>query len=354
MMPWLQNPNAQQKPGLGGQLAGKAAGKLVTDQIAKQGLVAAGTAAGGPLGGALAGAGAELAGPLAGQLVGNLFNKGGAVHLNAGGFGDWYGDQAFMSDPTAIRLLQATQNAGRNLVKDTRGANAGQPTENKHAGVAAQQARAQMNHVLGNYYKHFKAKQGEAPVAPAPEAPKKEAPVVEAPVVEAPLAPAYVAPNVNQGGKSSGGSGSWNIPLGSGFLGADWSTQGDYASGTDFNDGSKSEDSWNAGIKGTWKFNKGGEVPSEKGSIWDKVKSAASYAWKNDNKPGDRWAEKNTKPQYKAIGGMTSGPLGMSDALAAGKNKDISKVKIKKNKGDMSEEVEFNYHAPLAPKPSGE
>ena len=51
---------------------------------------------------------------------------------------------------------------------------------------------------------------------------------------------------------------------------------------------------------------------------------------------------------------MTSGPLGMSDALAAGKNKDISKVKIKKNKGDMSEEVEFNYHAPLAPKPSGE
>ncbi len=117
-------------------------------------------------------------------------------------------------------------------------------------------------------------------------------------------------------------------------------------------------------------FNQGGNVSqmhydkggSTKGSIWDSVKKAASYAWKNDNlrDSSHPWAKvgtdtiKTTKPAYKAIGGMTSGPLGMSDALMAGKDKAISKVKIKKNKGDMSEEVEFNYHAPLAPKPTGE
>ena len=120
------------------------------------------------------------------------------------------------------------------------------------------------------------------------------------------------------------------------------------------NDGTSTDDSWNAGIKGTWTFDKGGEVPSK--SIWDSVKKAASYAWKNDNKPGDSYAHKlnNSKPKYKAIGGMTEGPLGMSDMLAAGKGKDVSKVKMKKNNGEHTEEVELNYHAPLAAKPKGE
>ena len=102
-------------------------------------------------------------------------------------------------------------------------------------------------------------------------------------------------------------------------------------------------------------FNKGGDVP-KKSSIWDSVKKAASYAWKNDNlrDPKHSWSHvgQNKKTLYKNIGGMTPGPLGMSDMLMAGKDKDISKVKLKKTKGDMSEEMEYNYHAPLAAKPT--
>ena len=115
---------------------------------------------------------------------------------------------------------------------------------------------------------------------------------------------------------------------------------------------SHGDDPWNAGVKATWTFDKGGEVPSKKKGIWDSIKGAAKHAWKNDNRPGDRWAENNQKPQYKEIGGMTKGPLGMSDMLAAGKNKDISKVKLKKTKGDLSEEMEYSYHPPLAAKPT--
>lgn len=97
-------------------------------------------------------------------------------------------------------------------------------------------------------------------------------------------------------------------------------------------------------------FEQGGSVKGKKkkGSIWDSIKEAASYAWKNDNTLQAR----AKKPQYKAIGGLTPGPLGMSDLMMAGKDKDISKVKLKKNKGDMSEEVEYTYHAPLAAKPN--
>ena len=56
------------------------------------------------------------------------------------------------------------------------------------------------------------------------------------------------------------------------------------------------------------------------------------------------------KPTYKEMGGMTPGPLGMTDMLAAGKGKDVSKVKYKKTGGQVSDEMEISYHAPLAPK----
>ena len=51
---------------------------------------------------------------------------------------------------------------------------------------------------------------------------------------------------------------------------------------------------------------------------------------------------------------MTPGPLGMSDMLAAGKGKDVSKVTYVKKGGDIEDKVEIAYHAPLAPKPAGE
>lgn len=62
------------------------------------------------------------------------------------------------------------------------------------------------------------------------------------------------------------------------------------------------------------------------------------------------------KPAYERMGGMTPGPLGMSDMLMAGKGKDVSKVSYKKKGGDIEDTVEIAYHAPLAakPKPSGE
>ena len=306
MMPWLQNPNASKGPGIGEQFATKAATNIAAKEAAKLGLGAAGTAAAGPLGGYAGQALGELAGPLAGQLVGSLFNKGGVVHADAGKFID----------------------AARPSWRDDSRSNRWSDYQATIAKLIAQRKAAAL-------------------AAQTPEAPIAEAPVeASAPAAQ---------PDRAVGGSSKGGSASWNIPLGN-IFGADISTQGDYASGTRMNDGTDTDDSWNAGLKATWSFDKGGSVPS-KGSIWDKVKSAAKYAWENDNKPGDRYAKNNpqvTKPAYKAIGGMTSGPLGMSDALAAGKDKDISKVKIKKNKGDMSEEVEFNYHAPLAPKPTGE
>ena len=98
-------------------------------------------------------------------------------------------------------------------------------------------------------------------------------------------------------------------------------------------------------------FSGGGEAGKKKSSIWDKARSAAAHAWKNDNlaKSEGRW--KNAKPKYKAIGGMTTGPLGMPDMVIAGKDKSISAVKMKKAMGDMIEEVEVNYHPPLAAKP---
>jgi len=98
-------------------------------------------------------------------------------------------------------------------------------------------------------------------------------------------------------------------------------------------------------------FDQGGKAKKKK-SIWgqlaDKVSSdfAKRKSLFGEGKP--------YKPKYKAIGGMTPGPLGFGDMIIAGKGKDVSSVKIKKNMGDMGEEVELNYHPPLAPKPKGE
>ena len=59
------------------------------------------------------------------------------------------------------------------------------------------------------------------------------------------------------------------------------------------------------------------------------------------------------RPAYVAMGGLTPGPLGMSDMLKAGKGKDVSKVVYKKKGGDIEDSVEIAYHAPLAAKPQG-
>ena len=60
------------------------------------------------------------------------------------------------------------------------------------------------------------------------------------------------------------------------------------------------------------------------------------------------------QPRYQRMQGMTPGPLGMSDMLAAGKGKDVSKVIYKKKGGEIEDVVEIAYHAPLAAKPKGE
>ena len=299
MMPWLQNPNAPKQPGLGQQLGQKVASDFAAKEAAKLGLGAAGTAVAGPLGGIAGNAAGELAGPLASQLVGQLFNEGGAVYKNEGGF----------SNPWIARLVAAQQAHLRNL---------NTPKETTFAEQVKLADPENTYEVLDDKGQSLRFAEEE----------EKKAPVVS---------------------PRSKASATWDIPLGE-FLGGKFSTSGSYS------DMDTGKDPWSAGIKGTWSFDKGGEVPSgKKNSIWDTIKDAAGYAWKNENKLHDSYAAKlNKKPQYKAIGGMTSGPLGMSDALAAGKDTDISKVKIKKNKGDMSEEVEFNYHAPLAPKPTGE
>ena len=124
-------------------------------------------------------------------------------------------------------------------------------------------------------------------------------------------------------------------------------------------------------------FEDGGKVP-----WW---KAAAKKAWKNDGAERKQAAAKkkfenkgegvdpssvvasllsagffqgggNVKPAYQRMGGMTPGPLGMSDMLAAGKGKDVAKVVYKKKGGDIEDTVEIGYHAPLAakPKPTGE
>jgi len=97
-------------------------------------------------------------------------------------------------------------------------------------------------------------------------------------------------------------------------------------------------------------FKDGGKA-KKKQSIWSQLASKVSGDF---NKRSSLLGGKPKAPKYRAVGGMTPGPLGMSDMIIAGKGKDVSAVKIKKAMGDMSEEVELNYHPPLAPKPKGE
>ena len=98
-------------------------------------------------------------------------------------------------------------------------------------------------------------------------------------------------------------------------------------------------------------FNQGGDVKGKK-SIWSQLADKVSGDFnKRKNLLGGK---EKQMPKYKAIGGMTAGPLGMPDMVIAGKDKSISAVKMKKAQGDMSEEVEVSYHPPLAPKPTGE
>ena len=293
MTQWLRPPG-QQGPGIGEQFAKKAATNIAAKEAAKLGLGAAGAAVGGPLGSAAGTALGELAGPLAGQLVGQLFNKGGAVYLQDGGFQQPAHVQAFLQQYLANL---DNQRAARQTAID-----AGTP--------GAENIKTTL-----------------------PDVPNS----LSAPAEKKAQAPAPKTPTTR-------GTAAWDIPLGQ-LLGADISTQGGYT------DMRGADDAWNTGLKASWSFEEGGSVGGKKSSIWDSVKKAAKHAWKNDNRPGDRWAEKNQKPQYKAIGGMTKGPLGMTDMLAAGKDKDISKVKMKKTKGDMSEEMEYSYHPPLAAKP---
>lgn len=325
MMPWLQNPNAN-KPGLGQQVASSAASKIAADQVAKLGLQAAGTAAAGPLGGAVAGAAGDLAGPLASQLVGSLFNKGGSVYMDNGGIAGWQEGNTIHAGAPASFLSQFSPAEVAALQQHSAQARAREAARNNPA-LAAFLGGAN-NQELAEVYEptHDVEVKGNELNAKKKAVKKKAAPLAQ---------PVYDAPR-------SKASAKWDIPLGE-ALGAEWSTSGSYA------DMDRGSDPWSAMLKGTWRFEEGG-------SVWDKVKSAAKHAWKNDNlaKKEGRW--KNAKPQYKAIGGMTPGPLGMSDMLVAGKDKDISKVKLKKSKGDMSEEMEYSYHPPLAakPKPTGE
>ena len=97
-------------------------------------------------------------------------------------------------------------------------------------------------------------------------------------------------------------------------------------------------------------FEGGGNVGKKKKSIWGKISDKVKSDFARRSQLFGKG--KPYKPKYKAIGGMTPGPLGLPDMVIAGKGKDISAVKIKKAMGDQSEEVELNYHPPLAPKPS--
>ena len=59
--------------------------------------------------------------------------------------------------------------------------------------------------------------------------------------------------------------------------------------------------------------------------------------------------------EYKEMGGMVGGPLGMKDMQSIGRSEDVSKVKMKSAGKDQSHEVEVSYHAPLSyQQPKGE
>ena len=98
-------------------------------------------------------------------------------------------------------------------------------------------------------------------------------------------------------------------------------------------------------LAGGW-FNQGGIVKQlqEKGLSPEDIAHYMKNVAAHEAKYG------KMKPMYKEMGGMTPGPLGMTDMLAAGKGKDVSKVTYKKTGGDITDTMEISYHAPLAPK----
>ena len=130
--------------------------------------------------------------------------------------------------------------------------------------------------------------------------------------------------------------------------------------------GALSQEEFLAAMKHAGYLEEGGKVP-----WW---KKAAEYVWKNENQEKKQQKAKKkfskgdvgsivgslfetggtVKPAYQRMGGLTEGPLGMSDMLQAGKGKDVSKVMYKKKGGSIEDQVEISYHAPLAPKPKGE
>ena len=309
----LARLNQAQQPGLGQQFAQKAANKIATDQVAKLGLQAAGTAAAGPLGGAAGSVAGELAGPLASQLVGGLFNKGGPVYMQGGGsLLDYYLSGAFKQ---GLRDAAQARKSGGDPVAALAPAPKG----------VTRKVDPNTGFVIGE------GKPVEVNEDAPGESTKEWVPVI--------------SPRAKSRAE-------WNIPLGE-ALGAEWSTQGHYA------DMDTGKDPWGAMLKGTWRFNEGGEVPTEKKEVgfWKGFKDKVVGDFERRKSLfGDGQLPQKQQPQYKNIGGYTKGPLGMSDMQVAGKPKDVSKVKIKKSKGDQSEEVELNYHPPLAakPKPTGE
>lgn len=342
-----------QQPGIGQQLAQSAASKLASQQVGQL----AGTALGGPVGGAVGSAAGELAGPLASQLVGSLFNKGGPVYKKFGGvlgareelpsgfeevdyFKEYDPKQAkdiWRNHPGVPNKKAATEFLKRALdaksEKDVQNVakwfpgGLGQIYKGQETGNALQRFLDKRD--LGNKY-------GQQVYSDSP----------------------YVSHNPYD-------KQSLNFPkhiqdeyreYTSKFRDAN-PYKGENKSGSIFEELVKGPRPMDFG---KWReqhgyhvnMNNGGEVPGKKKSIWGKIadKVSSDFA-RRKSLFGEG---KRPKTQYKAIGGMTPGPLGMSDMQVLGKPKDVSKVKIKKNDGVNTEEVELNYHAPLAPKNKGE
>nr|MCH9736774.1 hypothetical protein [Actinomycetes bacterium] len=189
------------------------------------------------------------------------------------------------------------------------------------------------------------------------------------------------------GGKS-GGYGEWNIPLGQ-LGGWDIGTSGNWSGATKMDDGSRQKSGYNVGLNASkgvdfnslfggtaladsakiadesaknagknsseyWRaqgmtdenaimdkvlehMDKGGDVKDKK-SIWGTIKS--QFANRASTLQGK-------KPEYKEMGGMTPGPLGMTDLQKIGSDEAVSKAILKKKGKDVEDHIELNYHAPL-------
>ena len=207
-------------------------------------------------------------------------------------------------------------------------------------------------------------------------------------------------------GGSRGVSGTWNVPLGN-VGGWDLSTQGRYASDLKNKDGTKQKGGWGAHLKASrptawgsdyveksqaeaakraakgfkptsseyWTnkgysddeavekaieaagFEHGGKV-HKKQSIWGQIKDKITGDYdrrKHLFGKGVMPPKNEQKPAYKNMGGLTPGPLGLSDMQVLGKPSDVSKVMYKKKGGDVEDVMEVSYHTPLShQQPKGE